>query len=164
MEIRAGRSEDLPRLLQIYNHYVEHTHITFDTELVSLEARQSWFESFSREGPHRLLVAESNGRISGYASSSEFRIKRAYARSVETSIYLGPDDCGTGFGSALYAALLEILAKEVPVHRAYGGIALPNQASIALHQRFGFKRVATFSEVGFKFGRYWDVAWFERTL
>lgn len=164
MRIREGRFEDLPRLLEIYNHYVEHTHITFDTELVSLEAQQTWFRHFSSEGPHRLLVAESKGHINGYASSSEFRIKKAYARSLETSIYLGPDDCGSGFGSALYAALLEVLEEEVTVHRAYGGVALPNEASIALHQRFGFKRVATFSEVGFKFGRYWDVAWFERTL
>lgn len=164
MRIRDGRFEDLPRLLEIYNHYVEHTHITFDTEFVSLEAQQTWFRHFSAEGSHRLLVAESKGHINGYASSSEFRIKKAYARSVETSIYLGPDDCGSGFGSALYAALLKVLEEEVTVHRAYGGVALPNEASIALHQRFGFKRVATFSEVGFKFGRYWDVAWFERTL
>jgi phosphinothricin acetyltransferase len=164
VRIREGRFEDLPRLLQIYNHYVEHTHITFDTEIASLEARQSWFRNFSGEGPHRLLVAESSGHINGYASSSEFRIKKAYARSVETSIYLGPDDGGSGIGSSLYGGLHEVLAEERTVHRAYGGVALPNEPSIALHQRFGFKRVATFSEVGFKFGRYWDVAWFERTL
>ncbi|MFV1979467.1 MAG: N-acetyltransferase family protein [Myxococcota bacterium] len=164
MRIREGRSEDLPRLLEIYNHYVEHTHITFDTLPVSLEAHQTWFEAFSEEGPYRLLVSESNGHVSGYASSCEFRAKPAYARSVEMSIYLGPDDCGAGSGSALYARLLEVLEEEATVHRAYGGVSLPNEASIALHQRFGFKRVATFSEVGFKFGRYWDVAWFERVL
>ena len=83
---------------------------------------------------------------------------------METSIYLGPDDCGAGSGSTLYARLLEVLEEEATVHRAYGGVALPNQASIALHQRLGFRRVATFGEVGFKFGRYWDVAWFERAL
>lgn len=164
MQIREGRSEDLPRLLEIYNYYVEQTHITFDTKPVSLDARRSWFDRFSAAGPHRLLVSESNERIHGYASSSEFRTKRAYARSVETSIYLDVDDCGSGFGSALYAALLEMLEEEATVHRAYGGVALPNAASVALHESLGFKRVATFSEVGFKFGRYWDVAWFERTL
>jgi phosphinothricin acetyltransferase len=164
MQIREARTEDLPRLLDIYNHYVEHTHITFDTEPISFEARRIWFGAFANEGPYRLLVAEANGQVLGYASSCEFRIKPAYARSVETSIYLEPDDCGSGCGSALYASLLEALDEESAVHRAYGGVALPNEASIALHQRFGFKRVATFSEVGFKFGRYWDVAWFERAL
>lgn len=164
MQIRDGRSDDLPRLLEIYNHYVEHTHITFDTEPASLEARQTWFEAFSKEGPYRLFVAESNGHVIGYASSREFRDKAAYSRSVETSIYLGPDDCGAGSGSTLYARLLEVLEEEAMLHRAYGGVALPNQASIALHQRLGFRRVATFGEVGFKFGRYWDVAWFERAL
>lgn len=164
MRIREGRSEDLPRLLEIYNHYVEHTHVTFDTEPASLETRQGWFAAFSREGPYRLFIAESNGYISGYASSCEFRVKSAYARSVETSIYLAPADCGAGSGSVLYARLLEELEGEPTVHRAYGGVALPNEASISLHQRFGFKRAATFSEVGFKFGRYWDVAWFERAV
>ena len=164
MLIREGRPEDLPRLLEIYNYYVEQTHITFDTNSVSLDARKAWFEDFSNDGPYRLFVAEANGHVSGYASSREFRVKPAYARSVETSIYLGPDDCGTGSGSALYARLLEVLKDEAKVHRAYGGVALPNEASIALHERFGFERVATFSEVGFKFGRYWDVAWFERAL
>ena len=154
----------MPRLLEIYNHYVEHTHITFDIELASLEARRIWFETFSEQGPHRLLVAESNGHISGYASSREFRVKPAYAPSVETSIYLGPDDCGSGIGRALYTALIAVLEEEPTVHRAYGGVALPNEASIALHQQLGFERVGTFGEVGFKFGRYWDVAWFERAL
>jgi phosphinothricin acetyltransferase len=164
VRIRKARSEDLPRLVEIYNHYVEHTHITFDIEPVSLEARRTWFGAFSEEGPYRLLVSESNGHVRGYASSREFRVKPAYAPSVETSIYLGPDDCGSGIGSALYAGLLAMLEEEPLVHRAYGGVALPNEASIALHQRLGFERVGTFSEVGFKFGRYWDVAWFERAL
>jgi len=164
MRIRKGRSEDLPRLLEIYNHYVEHTHITFDIKLASLEAREIWFEAFSEVGPYRLLVADSNGHVGGYASSREFRVKPAYVPSVEMSIYLGPDDCGSGIGYALYTGLLAELEEEPTVHRAYGGVALPNEASIALHQRLGFERVGTFSEVGFKFGRYWDVAWFERAL
>ena len=71
---------------------------------------------------------------------------------------------GEGLGTALYGRLLDELSEEPTVHRAYGGVALPNEASIALHQRFGFKRMGTFSEVGFKFGRYWDVVWFERAL
>ncbi len=164
MRIRDGRVEDLPRLLDIYNHYVEQTPITFDTEPLSLEKRRVWFAGFAAAGPHRILVAESKGRVQGYASSGTFRPKAAYARSVEASIYLDPEDHGVGIGSALYAGLLEGLEAEPSVHRVLAGITMPNEASIALHKRFGFQRVATFSEVGFKFGRYWDVAWFERTF
>ena len=164
MRIRDGRAEDVPRLLEIYNHYVEHTHITFDIEPVSLESRQMWFDSFNKVGPYRLLVAESNGHVCGYACCHQFRVKPAYVRSVEASIYLRPDDCGTGFGTALYTSLLDAMEEDATLHRAYAGVTLPNEASVALHQRFGFKRIATYSEVGFKFGRYWDVAWFERAL
>jgi len=164
MHIRDASAEDLPRLLEIYNHYVEHTHITFDIEPISLETRRLWLAGFRPAGPHRLFVAESEGRVAGYASSHRFRLKPAYDRSVEASIYLDPDACGAGCGSALYSRLLETLEGESGVHRVYGGVTLPNEASIALHRRFGFKRVGTYSEVGFKFGRYWDVAWFERAV
>lgn len=164
MLIREGRAEDLPRLLEIYNHYVEHTPITFDIEPASLETRRLWFDAFASEGPHRIFVAETSGRVHGYACSGTFRTKPAYHRSVEASVYLDVDDCGGGIGTALYTHLLEILEHEVGVHRALAGITQPNETSVALHQRFGFKRIGTFSDVGFKFGRYWDVAWFERAL
>lgn len=164
MKIRVGEEADLPRLLEIYNHYVEHTHITFDTELVTLEDRHQWFADFGTTGPHRLFVVEAGGSVQGYASSRVFRARRAYDRSVESSVYLAPESGGAGFGSALYERLLDVLREEQGVHRVYGGIAIPNEASVALHQRFGFKLVATFSEVGFKFGRYWDVVWFERSV
>lgn len=164
IEIRFALRDDLPTLLEIYNHYIEHSHATFDTEVLDLANREAWFETFSDKGPHRLYVAESKGAVIGYASSRVFRERAAYDRSVETSVYLAPDRREAGAGTALYAKLLEVLEEEVLVHRAYGGVALPNEASVALHQRFGFKRVATFSEVGFKFGRYFDVAWFERAV
>ena len=164
MQIRPATADDVPRLLEIYNHYVEHTHITFDLEPVSLETRMKWFEGFAEAGPHRLFVASDSDGLLGYASSGVFRSKPAYARSVETSIYLAHDRVGTGAGTALYTHLLEVLSAEAGVHRAYGGVAIPNEASLALHQRCGFKRTATFSEVGFKFGRYWDVTWFERAV
>lgn len=164
IQIRYARRDDLPGLLEIYNHYIEHSHATFDTEALDLANREIWFQQFSEKGPHRLYVAESKGAVIGYTSSRVFRERAAYDRSVETSVYLAPDQREAGAGSALYAKLLEVLEQEPVVHRAYGGVALPNEASVALHQRFGFKRVATFSEVGFKFGRYFDVAWFERAI
>lgn len=164
MQVRDAREDEVPRLREIYNHYVEHTHITFDTAPQSLAARRRWFRGFEGDGPHRLLVALRGHVLLGFASSGVFRAKPAYARSVETSIYLAPDCEGAGAGTLLYSHLLALLEAEPSVHRAYGGVALPNEASIALHLKCGFKNVATFSEVGFKFGRYWDVAWFERAV
>lgn len=89
--------------------------------------------------------------------------KQAYDSSVETSVYCAPGATGRGIGRGLYSALFGALSGE-DVHRAYAGIALPNPASIALHERFGFVQVAYFSEQGRKLGRYWDVAWFEKAL
>lgn len=162
--IRSGTETDLPRLTEIYNHYVAHTAITFDVEPVSVEARRrGWFVNYHEQGPHRLLVAELDGAVVGYATSGRFREKAAYASSVETSIYVHVDHHRRGVGRALYAALLPVLSAE-GLHRAYAGITLPNDASIHLHAAFGFREVGTFREVGLKFGRYHDVRWFERTL
>jgi phosphinothricin acetyltransferase len=163
-EIRPARESDLRRLTEIYNHYIEHTHITFDTEVLSIEDRRAWFSRFAATGSHYLLVVCSDSSLVGYACSGQFRAKRAYARSVETSIYLDPAARSSGLGPPLYSELLGKLEAESEFHRAYGGIALPNQASIGLHRGLGFASVGTFKEVGFKFGRYWDVEWFERAL
>jgi phosphinothricin acetyltransferase len=92
-------------------------------------------------------------------------VKPAYDTSVEVTIYLAPDAGGCGVGTRLYKALFEALADE-DLHRAYAGIAQPerNEASVRLHERFGFRHVGTYREVGRKFGRYWDVAWYEKEL
>jgi phosphinothricin acetyltransferase len=164
VRIRSGAERDLPNLVRIYNYYVTSSHVTFDTEPFSIERRQPWFEGFSSSGPHRLLVAEVGASTAGYASSGEFRAKSAYQRSVETTIYLDGEFTGVGIGKALFGALLEVLEAEDSVHRAYGGIALPNPGSVALLERFGFRLAGTFHEVGYKFGKYWDVSWYEKTF
>jgi phosphinothricin acetyltransferase len=161
--VRAGQPADLPALTEIYNHYVRDSAVTFDTTEFSVEQRQEWFSHYAATGPHRLLVAVEGDDVIGYATSSPFRTKPAYATSVETSVYLRPDATGRGLGMLLYRALFEALATE-DVHRAYAGVALPNDASRALHERLGFREVGTFLEVGRKLGRYWDVCWFERSL
>ncbi|MDX1517585.1 MAG: GNAT family N-acetyltransferase [Woeseiaceae bacterium] len=163
-EIRAARGEDLPALVDIYNHYVLHTPITFHTTAFAVDDRREWFASFSADGPHRLLVADVDGMVCGYASSSVFKPREAYDRSVETTIYLHPDTTGRGIGRALYGALIDQLLAYAGAHRAYGGIALPNPASVALHESLGFALVGTYREVGYKFDRYWDVAWYEKDL
>lgn len=165
VQVRAGAAADLSALTDIYNHYVHETAITFDTVAFTPEERLPWLRSHPEDGPHRLLVAQDvpSARILGYVTSSPFRPKPAYSTSVEVSVYCAPDAAGRGIGTLLYKALFEALEGE-DLHRAYAGIAQPNEASARLHLRFGFRHVGTYEEVGRKFGRYWDVAWYEKPL
>lgn len=162
--IRPGESDDLSQLVDIYNHYVSNTHITFDTEPFLVAARIPWFAQFSDSGAYRLLVAENEGAVIGYASSTNFKPRAAYNTSVETSVYLHPDETGKGTGRGLYSALLDALQKEPSVHRAYGGVATPNPSSEKLHEQLGFEKVGTYHEVGYKFDKYWDVCWYEKDM
>ena len=159
--IRPGVESDLPALVEIYNHYVRETPITFDLHPYTPETRTPWFAQFATTGRHRLLVATCEDQIIGYASTMQFRTKAAYDPSVETTIYLLPRSQGRGIGSKLYEALFDLLKHE-DIHRYYAGITVPNEASIRLHMRFGFTVAGTFTEVGRKFGRYWDVVFMER--
>lgn len=165
VQVRPGGEGDLRALTDIYNHYVRETPITFDLEPLTVDQRRAWLLSHPEDGPHRLMVAceAGDGRVLGYATSSPFRPKAAYSTSVETSVYLAPDAGGRGVGTLLYSALFDALEGE-DVHRAYAGIAQPNEASERLHARFGFRPIGVFREVGRKFGSYWDVAWYERPL
>jgi len=163
VSVRPGEAGDLPALTALYNHYVEHTHVTFDTLPFTVDQRRAWFSHYGSSGRHRLLVAVDGDDVLGYATSGRFRDKAAYDTSVETTVYVRDGAAGRGVGGALYTALFAALQGE-DVHRAYAGIALPNDASMALHGRFGFAEVGTYREVGRKLGRYWDVAWFEKGL
>ncbi|MEV2193576.1 N-acetyltransferase family protein [Streptomyces phaeochromogenes] len=165
LQVRPGVESDLDALTDIYNHYVRETPITFDTATFTPVERRPWLLSHPEDGPHRLMVATAGDsqQILGYATSSAFRPKPAYETSVEVTIYLAPDAGGRGVGTLLYKALFAALADE-DLHRAYAGIAQPNEASVRLHERFGFRYVGTYREVGRKFGRYWDVAWYEKEL
>jgi phosphinothricin acetyltransferase len=163
VRIRPASSADLPRLTEIYNYYVVNTPVTFDLEPYTVERRAAWFDQFASTGRYRLLVAEESGLVVGYAGTTRFRVKPAYDTTVETTVYSAPEFVGQGIGKELYAALFEALAGE-DLHRIVGGYTLPNTASARLHEQFGFRRVGVFSEVGFKFGKYWDVAWTERPL
>jgi len=160
--VRPAVAADLPALTDIYNHYVVNTEITFDLVPFAPEGRRGWFDAHAETGLYRLLVAaDADGTLAGYATSSRWRPKAAYDTTVETSVYCRAGATGRGIGSRLYGALLDALAAE-DVHRVVAGIALPNPASVALHKRFGFREVGVFTQVGRKFGQYWDVAWFER--
>jgi phosphinothricin acetyltransferase len=163
IRIAPATADDLEAINEIYNHYVRTTAITFDLEPKMMDWRRDWFAGFAQRGRHRLLVARDGDVVLGYASSARHRPKAAYEPSVETSVYLGPDHVGRGIGRILYETLLRELEGE-DVHRAFAGIALPNPASVRLHERLGFRRAGLFSEQGRKFGRYWDVAWYERAV
>lgn len=161
--VRPARPDDLPAIVGIYNHYIVHTPVTFDLDPVTVDERRAWFGQFADNGRHRLFVAEQDGHVVGYAGAHQFRAKAAYDTTAETTIYLAPGSTGHGIGRALYAALFDALAAE-DVHMLVAGITLPNDASVALHERFGFRLAGVFHEVGRKFGRYWDVGWYEREL
>lgn len=161
--IRPGVEADLAAITAIYNHYVVHTHVTFDLEPFAVEQRRDWWARFRPEGPYRLLVLESADVLCGFAYSGRVRAKPAYDPSIETTIYVHHELAGRGLGLKLYSALFEALRGE-NLHRAYAGIAQPNLASVALHRRLGFESIGTWHEVGYKFDRYWDVQWFEKPL
>jgi phosphinothricin acetyltransferase len=161
VRIRAAQHEDLARINEIYNYYVVNTPVTFDVEPYTMERREAWFSQFATTGRHRLLVAEENEVVIGYAGTTRFRPKAAYETTVEVTIYCAPEAVGKGIGKRLYAELFASLKGE-DVHRFVAGYALPNVATEALHRRFGFEVVGVFRENGRKFGKYWDVCWVER--
>lgn len=161
--IRVATPADVPAVADILAHYVRTAHVTFDIEPRSVAAWGEWYDHHVAHGPYHLLVADVDGTVAGYATSGPLRPKPGYRTSAEVSVYLRPDATGRGVGRALYDRLLTALSED-GFHRAYAGIALPNAASIALHERVGFHHIGTFHEIGFKFGRWIDVAWYERPL
>ena len=163
ISIRPAVRSDLPRVTEIYNYYVTNTPVTFDMEPYTVERRATWFDQFAPTGRYRLVVAEENGMVIGYAGTMRFRPKAAYETTVETTIYCAQDAIGKRIGSLLYAALFNAIKNE-DINRLVAGYTLPNDASAALHARCGFKPVGIYTEVGRKFGSYWDVAWTERPL
>ncbi|MBQ73991.1 MAG: GNAT family N-acetyltransferase [Gammaproteobacteria bacterium] len=163
IEIRRATDADLERLTEIYNHYVVTSAATFDTSPFTLEERRDWFHQHNYNPLHMLLVACLDGETVGYASSSQFRQKPAYDSSVETTIYLDPEFSSRGIGRQLYSKLLQDL-EAAGVHRCYGVITLPNDASLALHESLGFEKAGHLTEVGYKFGKYWDTIWTEKTF
>ena len=163
VNVRPATHADLPRLTEIYNHYVINTPITFDLKPVTVEDRVRWFEEHAGGARHKLFVAEIAGTVVGWAGTGTFRDRAAYDTSVEMTIYCAPDATRRGIGAAMYRVLFDALKNE-DVNRLLAGITLPNDASVKLHRRFGFKEVGVFTECGRKFDRYWDVVWMERPL
>lgn len=162
MIIRPVRLDDAEALNALYNPFILKTPATFETVPFDVAGRSRWIEARQSNPRHPAFVAEGEaGAILGFASAAPFDPRDAYETSVKVSVFVDPAAQGAGLGGGLYAALFERLGGE-DIHRAYALIVAPNPASVALHQRFGFRHVSTFDEVGRKFGRYYSVMWFEK--
>lgn len=161
VEISAATEDDLPRIVEILNHAITNSHATFAGRPTTVRERHGWFAQFASTGPYRLLVARRDDLVVGYAASRPYRDHEAFRQTVEVSIALDVSCRGQGVGTALYRALFDRLAGE-PVHVFLAGIALPNDASVALHRKCGFTEVGTFREYAVKNGRYISSLWMQR--
>jgi L-amino acid N-acyltransferase YncA len=155
IEVRAVLASDAARLVEIYNHYVLNTAISFEELPISAADMAARIDKVLQLNLP-WLVAQRDGVLLGYAYAGMWRERHAYRFSVESSVYVAHDAGVRGVGSALYASLFDLL-RLAGYHTVLGVIALPNAASIALHEKFGMRQVAHFKEVGFKFGRWHDV-------
>lgn len=159
MLIRLAIEEDLPDMLEIYNHIIANTTAVWHYEPHTLEMRRDWFNQRKRDG-FPVFVAEEAGKLLGFSSIGSFRPWPGYSKTVENSVYVAADSRGKGVAKALMPPLIEA-AKELKLHAIVAGIDADNKASIALHEQFGFVEVAHFKEVGWKFGRWLDLKFLE---
>jgi L-amino acid N-acyltransferase YncA len=160
--VRVVSKDDAMEISEIYNYYILNTHITFEENVVSEKEMENRISEIQEAGLPWLVAIEA-GRVVGYAYASKWKGRCAYRFSVESTVYLAPGHSGNGIGSLLYEALMREL-RESGFHVVIGGIALPNPASVALHEKFGMKQVAHFKEVGFKFGKWIDVGYWQAIL
>jgi phosphinothricin acetyltransferase len=163
MFIRHATESDLAGINAIYNHYVENAFSTFDTSPWDLPARREWFTKYGANSPHQVFVAVEDERIFGWACTSPYRDHTAFSQTAEVTAYIHPDRRSQGVGAALYAKLFEAI-RELPFHLLVAGIALPNDASVRLHQKFGFTEVAVFEEYALKNGKFISSMWMQKKL
>jgi L-amino acid N-acyltransferase len=159
--IRLATRADLEPINDIYNHYVLHSTATYQEEPEPVAGRLAWFE---RHGPsHPVTVAEAGGRVVGWGSLSPFHARSAYRMTVENSVYLRPEYRRRGLGTLL---LRDLVARATAAghHTIIAGVDAEQPASIALHAKLGFVRVALLKEVGYKFGRWRDVIYMQLVL
>ena len=162
MHIRPADNADAPAIAAIYNPYITDSCITFEEVPVTPADITERMQQVQQQGlPY--LVACRDGQVMGYCYATPWRVRSAYRFSVEVTVYLAGDAHGQGIGTALYQALLAQLTA-AGYHLAIGGITLPNDKSVALHEKLGFSQVAHFSEVGFKQGAWRDVGYWQRKL
>jgi L-amino acid N-acyltransferase YncA len=160
--IRAAQPSDAQSLANLYNHYVIHSVTTFETDPIDAVEMAARVADVQATGLPWLVLVQQD-EILGYACAVRWKGRAAYQHSVETTVYLAADCGGGGKGTELYTSLLAALRQQA-VHCVIAGIAQPNEASVALHEKLGFNKVAHFPEVGRKFDRWIDVAYWQRLL
>ncbi|HEY9053664.1 MAG TPA: GNAT family N-acetyltransferase [Rectinemataceae bacterium] len=160
--IRPATENDAAEIAAIYNHYVLNTAVSFEEEAVSVEEMGGRIREKMKS--HPWIVYVSRGEILGYAYAGQWKERAAYRHTVEDTVYVKPGETGRGIGWQLLGCLLEALAEDPEVHAIMAVIALPNDGSVRLHEDLGFGKAAHFSEVGFKFGRWIDVGYWELIL
>lgn len=156
MKIRMAERKDMPALLDIYNYEVEKGYATFDLNPKTMEERMNWFEEHN-VGNHPLIVAEEDGVAVGYASLSPYRVKEAYAATVELSLYIHRDYRRRGIAGMLAEEILAMAKARQDIHTVISVITGGNAASVHLHEKLGFTHCGTIREVGVKFGRLLDI-------
>jgi len=160
--IRAATAADIQAITDIYNHYIANTVVTFEEQAISQSEITGRMQKVTGSSLP-WLVAEDVGVVIGYAYAGKWNVRSAYRHTVESTVYLSPSSVGKGWGTRLYTALFDTL-RQKSIHTVIGGITLPNPASVALHEKFGMKKVAHFSEVGYKFGQWLDVGYWQMEL
>jgi L-amino acid N-acyltransferase len=163
IEIRPARRDDCPAILEIYNDAVLKTTASYDYEPRTLEHRLAWFEDHARMGFPIFVAVESGGGIVGWSSLSRFHDRLGFRFTVENSIYVAADRRGQGIGGLLLRPLVDH-AGQNGLRAIIAVIDAANEASVRLHRRFGFENVGLFKQVGYKFGRWLDVAYMELLL
>lgn len=171
MTVRDARADDAEAIAEIYNHYIRDTVITFETIELTADDFRGRMKKLEDLGLPWLVVTDDADAVVGYAYAGPFRERAAYVHSLETSVYLHHGATGKGYGKAVYRALIERLrsldgsaSPVAPVHALIAGIALPNDASVALNESLGMRKVAHFEQVGFKMGTWVDVGYWQMTL
>ncbi|MCB8875248.1 GNAT family N-acetyltransferase [Acidisoma silvae] len=162
MQIRAATEQDLPAILAITNHAIEHTNASWQTVPTTLEARLQWWQERVAAG-QPVLVSEIDGEIAGFATYGSFRAYGGYVLTVEHSIYVDGRFQGRGLGRTFLTALLDH-ATAAGLHVMVGAISADNAISIKLHEQFGFAVVGRMPEVGQKFGRWLDLVLMQKIL
>ena len=156
--IRSVQSADAAAICAIYNHYIAHTVVTFEEEILPVPEIMNRISAVTADYPW--LVFEEEGSVVGYAYAARWKSRCSYRYAVESSVYVHPEATGRGIGSRLYGELLPLLPP-LGAHAVVAGIALPNPGSVVLHETFGFTKVAHFREVGRKFDQWIDVGYWE---
>lgn len=159
--IRDATEADAAAICDIYNHYITDSHISFEERPVTEAEMRQRMAALPTSFPW--LVIEEGEKVQGYAYAKPWSDRSAYRHSAECAVYLDKDQTGQGLGKALYTALIDRL-QDLSIHSVIGGVALPNPASVALHESMGFEKVAHFKEVGWKMNRWIDVAYWELML